>query len=186
MQMHHLQTRQRAGLRQSLLASRRALWFATDSASESAALHPPHGSKHYTSVNDLLTQTKSTIYAQPDLAFAASVAVCEEMSLDSFPPEVTYLLRCPVSSAISTVVIKSDQSFSRFPQLGQVVGVSGTQGLFVVMEVDRSNRIAQLMEKSGKHRLIQVPFARVRTFNRNLAQAIHRFLDSREDQSKQR
>lgn len=86
-----------------------------------------------------------------------------------------------MSSAISRIVIKSDHIFSRFPQLGQVVGVSGAQGLFVVMDVDSTNRIAQLMEKSGKHRLIEVPFARVRTFNRRIAQAIHRFLDSREE-----
>jgi len=83
-----------------------------------------------------------------------------------------------VSSAISRIVIKSDHKYDRSPQPGQVVGVSGTEGLYVVMDLDRSNGVAQLMEKSGKHRLIQVPFARIRTFNRKLAQAIHRFLDS--------
>jgi hypothetical protein len=85
-----------------------------------------------------------------------------------------------VSSAISRIVIKSDHIFSRFPQLGQTVGVSGTPGLYVVMDLDRTNRVAQLMERSGRHRLIEVPFASIRTFNRKLAQAIHRFLDSGE------
>lgn len=91
-----------------------------------------------------------------------------------------------MSSAISRIVIKSDHIFSRFPQLGQVVGVSGAQGLYVVMDVDPANRMAQLMEKSGKHRLIEVPFARIRTFNRRLAQAIHRFLDSSQDLARER
>ena len=46
--------------------------------------------------------------------------------------------------------------------------------------------MAQLMEKSGKHRLIEVPFARIRTFNRSLAEAIHRFLDSSQDLARER
>jgi hypothetical protein len=69
----------------------------------------------------------------------------------------------------------------RFPQPGQVVGVAGEQCLYVVMDLDHAKSVAQLMERSGKHRLIQVPIASIRTFNRRLAQAIHRFLDSRED-----
>jgi hypothetical protein len=96
------------------------------------------------------------------------------------------MLRCPVSSAISRLVIKSDHISSRSPQLGQVVAVSGAQDLYVVMEVDHTNRIAQLMEKSGRHRLIQVPFTRIRTFNRKLAEAIHRFLEIRQDPARQR
>jgi hypothetical protein len=54
------------------------------------------------------------------------------------------------------------------------------------MELDRTNRIAQLMEKSGRHRLIEVPFTRIRTFNRKLAEAIHRFLETRLDSASQR
>jgi hypothetical protein len=54
------------------------------------------------------------------------------------------------------------------------------------MDLDHANRIAQLMEKSGQHRLIEVPFARIRTFNRKLAQAIHRFLDSTEELARER
>jgi hypothetical protein len=45
------------------------------------------------------------------------------------------------------------------------------------MEVDRGRRVVQLMERTGKHRLFEVPFRSVRVFNRHLAQAIHRFLD---------
>ena len=90
-----------------------------------------------------------------------------------------------MSSAVSRIVIKSDHMFGRFPQLGQVVGVAGAQGLYVVMNVDHANRIAQLMERSGKHRLIEVPFTSIRTLNRKIAQAIHRFLESREDSKKQ-
>lgn len=91
-----------------------------------------------------------------------------------------------MSSAISRIVIKSDHTSSRSPQLGQVVALSGAQELYVVMELDRTNRIAQLMEKSGRHRLIEVPFTRIRTFNRKLAEAIHRFLETRLDSASQR
>ena len=91
-----------------------------------------------------------------------------------------------MSSAISRIVIKSDHKFDRNPQPGQIVGVSGSEGLYVVMETNHENRIAQLMEKSGRHRLIEVPFARVRTFNRRLAQAIHRFLDSATSPARER
>ena len=101
-------------------------------------------------------------------------------------PEVTLMLRCLVSSAISRIVIKSDHIFNRFPQLGQVVGVSGAAGLYVVMDLDHTNRIAQVMEKSGKHRLIEVPFARIRTFNHKLAEAIHRFLETRQELARER
>ena len=90
------------------------------------------------------------------------------------------MLKVSVSSAISRIVIKSDHEFRRIPEPGQVVGVTGESGLYVVMNVDRANRLAQLMEKSGKHRLIEVPLASVRSFNRKLALAIHRFLWSPE------
>ena len=105
--------------------------------------------------------------------------MCEECRSNHLSPEVTYLLRCPVSSAISRIVIKSDHIFTRFPQLGQIVGVSGASGLYVVMDLDHTNRIAQVMERSGRHRLIKVPIESIRTFNRRLAQAIHRLLDAR-------
>jgi hypothetical protein len=90
-----------------------------------------------------------------------------------------------VSSAISRIVIKSDHMLGRFPQPGQVVGVAGAQCLYVVMDLDHTKSVAQLMERSGKHRLIHVPFASIRTFNRRLAQAIHRFLDSGENTNEQ-
>jgi len=86
-----------------------------------------------------------------------------------------------VSSAISRIVIKSDHAFRRIPTPGQVVGVVGKSGLFVVMNVDRDDRVVQLMEKGGKHRLLSVPFSSIRTFNRNLANPIRRFIDSREE-----
>ena len=110
--------------------------------------------------------------------------MCEECRSKHLSPEVTQLLRCPVSSAISRIVIKSDHIFSRFPKLGQIVGVSGTPGLYVVMDIDHTKRIAQLMERSGKHRLIEVPFTSLRSFNRRLSEAIHRFLESRDDSKK--
>jgi hypothetical protein len=82
-----------------------------------------------------------------------------------------------VSSAISCIVIKSDHKLRCIPQLGQIVGVTGEVGSYVVMSVDNTNRIAQVMERFGRHRLIDVPFASVRAFNRELARAIHRFLE---------
>jgi hypothetical protein len=81
-----------------------------------------------------------------------------------------------VSSAISRIIVKSDHGFRCIPQPGQVVGVTGEAGLYVVMNVDSTSRVAQLMERFGRHRLIDVPLASVRTFNRKLAHAIHRFL----------
>jgi hypothetical protein len=87
------------------------------------------------------------------------------------------MLRCPVSSAISRIVIKSDHTFRRIPTPGQVVGVVGRSGLFVVMNIDQEDRVVQVMEKAGRHRLVNVPLSAIRTFNRSLAQAIRRFLD---------
>ena len=86
-----------------------------------------------------------------------------------------------MSSAISRIVIKSDQVFRKIPTQGQVVGVVGKSGLFVVMNVDQEARVAHLMEKAGRHRLTHVPFSSIRTFNHNLAKTIRRFLDSREE-----
>ena len=104
---------------------------------------------------------------------------CAKNGTRPFSSEVTQLLRCSVSSAISRIVIKSDQIFKGFPQPGQVVGVAGSPGLFIVMDLDHTNRIAQVMERSGRHRLSKVPIESIRTFNRRLAQAIHRLLDAR-------
>ena len=91
------------------------------------------------------------------------------------------LLRCPVSSAISCIVIKSDHISRKNPQLGQIVGVVGEHGSFVVISIDQQAQIAQVMERSGRHRLVEVPFASLRSFNRNLADTLHCFLQSREE-----
>ena len=85
-----------------------------------------------------------------------------------------------MNSAISCIVIKSDRCSKKIPISGEIVQVDDRTGLFVVMHVDHGRRVVQLMERSGKHRLVDVPFASVRTFNRSLAQAIRRFLDVRE------
>lgn len=94
------------------------------------------------------------------------------------------LLRCPVSSAISCLVIKSDRKSGKIPILGESVLVDGRDGLFVVMHVDRNHRVAQLMERSGKHRLFAVPFASLRPFQRNLSEVIRRFLDAQDEVAK--
>lgn len=83
-----------------------------------------------------------------------------------------------MASAVSCIVVKSDFFPRRVPAPGEMVCVTGQTGSFVVMQVDRKRRMVQLMEKSGKHRLVDVPFRSVRIFNRNLAHAIHRFLDA--------
>jgi hypothetical protein len=49
------------------------------------------------------------------------------------------------------------------------------------MDADLDREVAQLMERAGKHRLVDVPFASLRTFNRSLAREIHRFLDARDE-----
>jgi hypothetical protein len=89
-----------------------------------------------------------------------------------------------VSSAISRIVIQSDPASRKVPTPGQVVGVVGKSSLFIVMDVDRRAGIVQLMEKTGKHRLSNVPFSSIRSLNRNLVIAIRRLLDSREEASK--
>jgi hypothetical protein len=89
-----------------------------------------------------------------------------------------------VGSAISCVVIQSDQIFRKIPALGQVVGVLGEKSPFVVVDVNQNSGVAQLMEKSGKHRLMSVPFASIRAFNHNLAKAIRHFLETREEPKK--
>ena len=86
-----------------------------------------------------------------------------------------------MSSLISCIVIKSDRVSRKIPISGEVVRVAGQDGLFVVMNVDHDRRMAQLMERSGEHHLMDVPFFSLRTFNRNVACAIRRFLDARED-----
>ena len=83
-----------------------------------------------------------------------------------------------MSSAISCIVIKSDRLPKKIPVSGEIVKVEDRSGLFVVMNIDQKRRVAQLMEKSGKHRLLDVPLRVIQTFNRNLAQTINQFLDS--------
>jgi len=94
---------------------------------------------------------------------------------------VTHLLRCSVSSDISCIVIKSDRRTKKIPLAGEIVRVADRAGLFVVMDTDLDRRVAQLMERGGKHRLVDVPFVSLRTFNRSLAREIHRFLDATEE-----
>jgi hypothetical protein len=86
-----------------------------------------------------------------------------------------------VSSAISCIVVKADRYSKKIPSAGEIVQVAGETGLFVVMHVDHDHGIAQLMERTGKHRLVDVPFARLRILNRALPQAVRRFLESRDD-----
>ncbi len=86
-----------------------------------------------------------------------------------------------MDSTISCIVIKSDHRLKKIPCTGEIVGVASEADLFVVMHVDTGRQVAQLMERSGKHRLFDVPFSRLRIFNRNLAEAIRSFLELRED-----
>ena len=52
-----------------------------------------------------------------------------------------------MSSNISCIVIKSDHHSKKIPCTGEIVGVMAENDLFVVMDVDHSRRVAQLMEK---------------------------------------
>ena len=81
-----------------------------------------------------------------------------------------------MGSPISCIVIKSDHHSKKIPCTGEIVGVTAEADLFVVMDVDHRRQVAQLMERSGRHRLFDVSFSRLRTFNRTLSEAIHRFL----------
>jgi hypothetical protein len=90
-----------------------------------------------------------------------------------------------VNSTISCIVIKSDHlSKNKIPCTGEIVGVTAETDLFVVMHVDRARGVAQLMERSGKHRLFDVSFGRLRIFNHTLAQTIHRILELSEQTAK--
>jgi hypothetical protein len=91
-----------------------------------------------------------------------------------------------VSSPISCIVIKSDHHSKKVPRTGEVVGVKAEKDLFVVMHVDHGRQVAQLMEKTGKHRLFDVSFERLRMFNRSVAEAVHRLLDIKESGAKRR
>jgi hypothetical protein len=89
-----------------------------------------------------------------------------------------------VNSAISCIVIKSDRQSAKIPLLGETVRVEGRIGFFIVMNVDRFRRVSQLMERSGKHRLVDVPFESVRPFKRNLSQVVRRFLEAQDEGKK--
>lgn len=90
-----------------------------------------------------------------------------------------------MTSSVSCIVIKSDFFPRRIPAPGQLVRVTGQPDSFVVMQVDRGRGMVQLMERSGKHRLFEVSLRSVRVFNRQLAHAIHRFLDACEENKSQ-
>ena len=90
-----------------------------------------------------------------------------------------------MDSPISCIVIKSDHHSKKIPCTGEVVGVAAEKDLFVVMHVDHDRQVAQLMERSGKHRLFDVSFARLRLFNRTLAEVVHRLLEFKENAMKQ-
>lgn len=90
-----------------------------------------------------------------------------------------------MNSNISCIVIKSDHhSKKKIPCTGEIVGVTAESDLFVVMHVDRARGVAQLMERSGKHRLFDVSFSRLRVFNHTLAETIHRILELSEQTAK--
>lgn len=74
-------------------------------------------------------------------------------------------------------IFKNQIFFAQNSRPGQLVRIEGGSESFVVMHVDRQSSIVQLMERTGKHRLFEVPFKSMRVFNRQLARAIHRFLD---------
>ena len=86
-----------------------------------------------------------------------------------------------MSSAVSCIVIKSDRIAKKIPLPGEIIRVADKAGLFVVMDTDIDRRVARLMERGGKHRLVDAPFDSLRTFNRSLAREIHRFLDARKE-----
>ena len=86
-----------------------------------------------------------------------------------------------MSFPISCLVVKSDHLPRKIPALGEVVRVLDRSGLFVVMSIDRVHRRVTLIEKGGKHRLLDVPFSSLRTLNYDLKRTIRRFLDSASD-----
>jgi hypothetical protein len=60
-----------------------------------------------------------------------------------------------------------------------MVRMEGRIGLYVVMRIDRERRMADLMQKGGRHEIeVNVPFASIRTVDKDVSKAIRQFLDS--------
>jgi len=84
-----------------------------------------------------------------------------------------------VGPALVPVIIKSDRLLKRFPRAGEIVRMEGKPGLFVVMNVDKEARVADLMHKGGRHEVEKnVPFGSIRTVARSVSKAIEEFLAS--------
>ena len=86
-----------------------------------------------------------------------------------------------MSSAISCVVIKTDPISRKTPVIGKLVKVEGEAATFLVVDINRDTNMAQLMEKSGQHRLISVPFEMIRPVRSNLADTIRSLLRARDE-----
>ena len=81
--------------------------------------------------------------------------------------------------AVVSVIVKSDRLLKRFPRAGEIVRMEGRTGLYVVMKADRERRVADLMQKGGRHEVEEnVGFSSIRTVARNVSKAIEQFLAS--------
>jgi hypothetical protein len=84
-----------------------------------------------------------------------------------------------VGSPIINVLIKSDRIHRKVPHVGQTVKMEGRRGLYVVMRTDKIGRVADVMDRTGAHRLEEnVPFAVLQTVSDGLSEAVSQFLDT--------
>ncbi len=84
-----------------------------------------------------------------------------------------------MGAQIINVLIKSDRIHKKAPRVGQTVRLEGRRGLFVVMKSDTIGRVADVMNRSGEHRLEEnVPYEVIQTVNEGLSEALNMFLDT--------
>lgn len=68
-----------------------------------------------------------------------------------------------MSPPVVSVVIKCRDWKTSGPKMGQRVRVEGREGVFVVVRLDRSRRIADLMQAAGTHAIEhELPFDSIR------------------------
>ena len=84
-----------------------------------------------------------------------------------------------MGSPVINILIKSDRIHKKTPRAGQIVRIEGRRGLFVVVRADQDNRVAEVMGRSGLHRVEEnVPFASLRAISDNISEALNQFLES--------
>lgn len=84
-----------------------------------------------------------------------------------------------MSSAVVSVVVKSDRVHKKVPKVGQMVRVDGRAGLYEVVRVDRDVRVADVTRRgSARDSETNVPFRSILHVDAQVSKTIERFLKS--------